>query len=141
MNEEIKKMLEEVIAEEIDEVSSLKSGTDEKSKAVDDLAKLYKLHIESEKIKLEHTEKSQKQIADNRNEIENRSMEDDFRKKQLAEQRLDRYVKIGITGCELILPLIFYGVWMKRGFKFEENGTYTSGTFRTLWSHFRPAKK
>ena len=36
---------------------------------------------------------------------------------------------------------MFYAAWMKRGFKFEENGTYTSTTFRGLFNRFKPTKK
>ena len=53
----------------------------------------------------------------------------------------DRYVKIGIAAAELVLPLTFYAFWMRKGFKFEEKGTYTSTTFRGLFSRFKPTKK
>lgn len=42
---------------------------------------------------------------------------------------------------KLMIPLMFYGIWMKKGFKFEETGTYTSTTFRGLFNRFRPTKK
>ena len=72
---------------------------------------------------------------------ENRKNDDEFKKNQLAEQVKDRYFKLGIAAAELVLPLMFYAVWMRRGFKFEENGTYTSTTFRGLFNRFRPTKK
>jgi hypothetical protein len=46
-----------------------------------------------------------------------------------------------MAAAELVLPLMFYGVWMRRGFKFEQDGTFTSQTFRGLFSRFRPTKK
>lgn len=52
----------------------------------------------------------------------------------------DRYFKLAADAANLIVPLIFYGVWMKRGFKFEETGTFTSTTFRGLFNRFRPTK-
>ena len=45
---------------------------------------------------------------------------------------------VGLLGIGL--PLVFYGIWMKRGFKFEENGVYTSTTFRGLFNRFKPTK-
>jgi len=53
----------------------------------------------------------------------------------------DRYFKLGIAAAELLIPLMFYGIWMRKGFKFEETGTYTSTTFRGLFNRFRPTKK
>lgn len=60
---------------------------------------------------------------------------------QLDENTLDRYAKIGIAAAELVLPLIFYGVWMSRGLRFEETGTFTSQTFKNLFNRFKPTRK
>lgn len=60
---------------------------------------------------------------------------------QVREQKWERYVRYGLETAGLVLPLVFYGVWMKRGFKFEETGTYTSTTFRGLFNRFRPTRK
>ena len=54
------------------------------------------------------------------------------------ESRKDRYFRLGVEAAGIILPLIFYGIWLKRGFKFEETGTFTSTTFRSLFNKFRP---
>ena len=60
---------------------------------------------------------------------------------QLVEQKKDRYFRLGLETAGLVLPLIFYGIWMRKGFKFEETGTFTSTTFRGLFNRFRPTKK
>ena len=52
----------------------------------------------------------------------------------------DRYFKAGIAAAEIIIPIVFYSVWLKKGFKFEEKGIFTSTTFRSLWSKFKPRK-
>ena len=95
---------------------------EKRSKAVDDLTKLYRLKIEEHKWDLD-------------------VCEDELKHKLLDEQVKDRYFKVGIAAAEIVLPLIFYGIWMRRGFKFEETGTYTSGTFRNLFNRFKPTKK
>ena len=123
MGEEIKMMLEEEIKVEIENLSSLSIGGEEHTKAVDNLAKLYKLKLEEDKTSMEYLEKSESKIT------------------QREENVKDRYVRIGIAAAELVLPLMFYAVWMRRGFKFEENGTYTSTTFRGLFNRFKPTKK
>ena len=70
-----------------------------------------------------------------------RAREEVAQARQLREQKIDRYVRTGVAAAELILPLVFYGIWMRRGFKFEENGTFTSTTFRGLFNRFKPTKK
>lgn len=130
MGEEIKTMLEEEIRNEIENLSSLPIEGEGYTKAVDNLAKLYKLKLEEDKTSMEYLDKTQ-----------NRESDKGFKVAQLEENIKDRYVRIGIAAAELVLPLVFYAVWMKRGFKFEEKGTYTSTTFRGLFSRFKPTKK
>ena len=119
MSENIKELLNKEIAAEIQAISSLDSGSEGKSKAIEDLAKLYRLRIEETKSELDAEDK----------------------RSQLDEQVKDRYFKLGIAAAELLIPLMFYGIWMRKGFKFEETGTYTSTTFRGLFNRFRPTKK
>lgn len=57
-----------------------------------------------------------------------------------TEKKFDRYFKYGIASAEILLPLMFYAYWMRKGFKFEETGTITSNTFRNLINKFRPTK-
>ena len=71
---------------------------------------------------------------------ENRNTEINLKCNQMDEAVKDRYFRLGISAAELILPLMFYGIWMNRGFKFEKDGTYTSQTFRSLFSRFKPTK-
>ena len=130
MIEENGRLLEEVISAEIKRLYSLEPGSQEHSAAVDSLTKLYKLKLEDDKNAIEHLDKA-------------RCCESDefYKSAQLTESVKDRYFRLCIAGAELILPLIFYGVWMRRGFKFEQEGTFTSQTFRGLFSRFRPTKK
>ena len=73
-------------------------------------------------------------------EVTNHAREERFNRDQLAEQVKDRYFKLGIAAAEIVLPLVFYATWMRKGFKFEETGTFTSTTFRGLFNRFRPTK-
>lgn len=130
MGEELRGLLDEEIRNEIENLSSLKAGSEEYSAAVEGLAKLYKLKLDDDKIVMEHLEN-----------VENHSSDEEFKDAQIKESVKDRYVRIGIAAAELVLPLIFYGIWMKRGFRFEENGTFTSTTFRGLFNRFKPTKK
>ena len=130
MDEEIKDLLGEVIKSGIRDLSSLPSGSEEKSSAIEDLVKLYKLRIEETKNEWDFNEKYNAHESDKQ-----------FKKAQLEEQVKDRYFRLGVEAAGIILPLIFYGIWMSKGFEFEETGTFTSTTFRGLFNRFRPTKK
>jgi len=129
MDEEIRKLLEEEIKTEIRNLSTLEPGSKEKSTAIEDLAKLYRLRIEETRNEWDFNEK-----------YESRDSDMQFKKNQLEEQVKDRYFRLGVEVASIILPLIFYGIWMRKGFKFEETGTFTSTTFRGLFNRFRPTK-
>lgn len=128
--EKIRNLLDEEIEAEFGSLESLGFGSKEHLTATENLATLYKLKIEDAKIAMDFDEKAA-----------NREREEQFKKEQLAEQVKDRYFRLSVSAAELILPLVFYAIWMRRGFKFEENGTYTSTTFRGLFNRFRPTKK
>ena len=137
MKEELKNLLAEEIKSEIQDLSSLSPGSKEKSTAIEDLAQLYKLKIEESKLDIERTEKIERRVMDTNIQNNDTTLKD-F---QMSEQVKDRYFRLGIAAAEIILPLVFYAAWMKRGFKFEEKGTYTSTTFRGLFNRFKPTKK
>ncbi len=130
MGKEIKSLLAKEIESEIEKLDSLTPGSQEHSAAVESLAKLYKLKLEEDKTSMEYLEKTDMHESDK-----------GFKVAQLEESIKDRYFRLGIAAAELILPLMFYGIWMKRGFAFEKDGTFTSQTFRGLFSRFRPTKK
>lgn len=130
MGEENRSLLEEEIKAEIKRLGYLESGSQEHTTAVDSLTKLYKLKLEEDKNTYERLDK-----------IENREIDQESKTAQMAESVKDRYFRFGMAAAELVLPLMFYGVWMRRGFKFEQDGTFTSQTFRGLFSRFRPTKK
>lgn len=151
---EIKSLLDSVIEREIQIVESLDTGTDEKSSAIRDLANLHKLRIEEIKAQTEADEKCERRVMDSdQRKAENalkerelcskavdRTQEEELQRRQARDQMIDRYVRTGVAVGELVLPLIFYGIWMNRGFKFEETGAFTSTTFKNLLNRFRPTK-
>lgn len=136
MDEEIRELLNEEIKSQIKDLSDMESGSKEKSEAIDDLCKLYRLHIEETKNEGELDEKQSQRFVDDNH------FDDELylKKRQLKEDVKDRWCRVGTAAAELVLPLIFYGTWMRKGFKFEQEGTFTSTTFRGLFSKFRPTK-
>lgn len=125
MNEKIELRLDEVIEKGLENLSFSDLGTDESEAIIDDVAKLYRLKLDVVKTESEILE------MDMNRKIELTNIEDKAK---------DRYIKIGMDSAGILLPLMFYGYWMMKGFRFEETGTYTSKTFMNLFNRFRPDK-
>lgn len=144
MDEQIRQALANEILSQLNNLSTLNPGSKEQQTAVENVTKLYRLGLEDVKADTDYDEKLYRRDVDaqhEQEELDRQAREEQFKKDQLAEQIKDRYFKLGIGVAEIVLPLIFYATWMKRGFKFEETGTYTSTTFRGLFNRFRPTKK
>lgn len=60
---------------------------------------------------------------------------------QTDDKNKDRIIDICMKSAEIILPIVFYSIWMNKGLKFEETGSFTSQTFRGLINRFRPNNK
>lgn len=144
MDEQIRQALADEILSQLNNLSTLDPGSKEQQTAVENVTKLYRLGLEDAKVDTDYDDKVRRREMDEQheqNELDKQTREEQFKKDQLAEQIKDRYFKLGVGVAEIVLPLIFYATWMKRGFKFEETGTYTSTTFRGLFNRFRPTKK
>lgn len=137
MEEKIKDMLDEEIANEFQALSGLKTGSQEQTVAIDNLATLYRLRIEESKSDWEAGDKYDRLEM----EKEANDRDNELKQIQIAEQVKDRYFRVGVAAAELIIPLMFYGLWMNKGFKFEETGVLSSSTFKGLIKYFRPTKK
>ncbi len=109
-----KEMLEDEIRSMILDLNTLQPGSEEKREAIETLAILYELKIEERKVDLENLEKI------------NRSR--------------DSHFKLYLDAAAIVVPMITYGVWINRGFKFEETGTVTSFVFKSLIGRLNPFK-
>lgn len=110
-------------------LSTMNPESEEYSKTAKQIQGLYELRQKDDRTYFDHFEK-----------INQRELEENSKKEELKEKRKDRIWKI-VMGClELGIPLVFYGTFMHRGFKFEETGSYTSRTFSNLISRFKPTK-
>lgn len=133
MEEDTKDLLEEEIESEFEKLKALDPGSKEHTAAVEDLAKLYRLKLEETENDRKYQESCDRDIVTDRNwKLECEKFE---------EQSRNQYITMGIKIAEIVLPLTFYGIWMNRGLKFEETGSFTSSTFRGLFSRFKPTNK
>lgn len=167
---EIKTLLDEVIVREIQNLETLSSDeksdaikdlvalhklrveevklqteADEKSERRDMDMKKHQAECDlKEKQLQQQTTQQERELNLKTREADGRDIDREHSQANLNRQHrnevVDRYVRIGIAAAELTLPLVFYGIWMKRGFKFEESGVYSSTTFKNLFNRFKPTK-
>ena len=90
--------------------------------------------------------------GDNLNSEERKEVEDNLlklikfrddgnnKKIDIQSDKKFQYLKLGVEVASIVLPLTFYGIWMNKGLKFEETGTFTSSTFKGLAQKFKPTK-
>lgn len=120
--EKTKNMLNEEIQSGIECLNQLDINSDDYGKAADHISALYKLKIEEYKIETDY----KKTLAQQESEC-----------KKTKNENIIQYAKIG-TEIGLGLCSVISAVWFARkGFKFEETGTYTSTTFRNSLSKLR----
>ena len=110
---EVDKMLTEAIENQFMDLASLEAGSEERARATEDAAKLYRLRLEEAK-----------------NEKESR------------ERAKDRWSRVGVDAVIGLLATGFNLYVFRKGLKFEEEGTFTSGTLRRMMNNFpKPFKK
>lgn len=136
MNEEIVEALEGEILNEFEALKKMPAGGDEQKAVVDNIVKLYKMGTEEGKLAVDY-EESKERLEMERKQAE---LDEELKVKQYKKDRLVSFLKLGIDACGIVFPLMFYASWMKRGFKFEQEGTFTSTTFRNLFNKFKPTK-
>ena len=112
MEEKKVRTLDNEIEDLLSYIESLNPETEEYKKVRENLENLYKLKIEEEK------------------NINDRN-----------DNKIFKFLGYGIEIGGIVLPLVFYGKWMKTGFKFEETGTYCSKTFMNLQKFFSPKRR
>lgn len=122
---EIQKLLDEEIVQRLKGLNGLESGSKEIGAAIEDVEHLFKMRVEERKLN---------------NELESNARDERDKLVENAARAKDRYIRLGLDVAGLILPLAFYGIWMAKGLKFEETGTFTSTTFRNLFNRFKPTK-
>lgn len=131
--EDSKRTLDDEIQDLIEQLNELAPNTKEYTQVVQNLEILYKLKIEKEKCDAENDAAFYK--------IDIEKAKNDIEETEAKNQKTFRIIGYVLEGAGIVLPLIFYGKWMAKGFKFEETGTYCSKTFMGLQKFFKPTKK
>lgn len=132
MNDKNKELLEELITDQITYIGKNNPDDEGYGSMINNLRTTCSISLEEEKFVLDKAELD----TEANSELDKRALD----LLQVEEKSKDRIVKIVLESAGIVLPIVFYGIWMKRGFKFEETGVFTSKTFSGLINRFRPTK-
>lgn len=117
----IERLLREELESELKELSKITPGGEDYKIAVDGITKLMDRAIEMEKNEIDRQDK-----------IDARSSEDEFKAKQLEDEKKDRFAKNLLAGIGTIGGLVVTIWGAKKAWKFEETGTVASPVGRSF---------
>lgn len=128
-----KEMLSDAIVESINNLRSLEVGSQGRETEVENVQKLYKLMIEEAKLEQSvHELEFKADIEDAKFKLEREKLEEEKK-----TSKIDKGLRYGFEA----LNLAFLARWLRKGFKFEETGTFTSSMMRQLVSSLFKRKR
>lgn len=152
---EIAEVLDQEIQRQIEEISRMQLGSEDHTKAQEALTKLYKVRVDQYKTELDYDEKcdrdetekaqNEKKLALDERKLDIEQARLDHDKHELKVQTREGWISTAVhTALDIataVLPLVFYGAWLKEGLEFEKTGSFTSSTFRNFIGKLKPTKK
>lgn len=130
---ELNEMMDKELKRRFEDLENLKTGSDEQSKATDNIVKLYKLRMdENEQNVSEEADEDKLLLEKSKLELETEKAKD------------DKLIRILTTVTSVGISIAGFAVgshWYGKGFKFEETGTICSSTFKGLMKDFRFFRK
>lgn len=129
MNKEIVNRIEAEIGTLLDELKNLDPTTEEYKGIVATINRLYETVNKEKEIGI----KQDTILLDADKNVEDRNV----RLKENKSVTLLNGLKTGVELAAVVVPVVFYGVWMQKGFEFEKEGTITSNTFKGLIGKFK----
>lgn len=132
MKKEIINQVEEEIVSLLGELSTIDAISDEyavKTKRLNDLYEIVRkeseLDIERSKVQIENIKVNDENL---------------IKWRELRNSSIWTGLKTGVEVIGIVAPIMFYSIWMNRGFEFEKEGTFTSTTFKGLIGKFKTTK-
>lgn len=135
-DEQIPEALTEQINAQLQDLSKYKPGTEEYKSCLEGINKLYRLAIEDETAEIEMSEKTMARDDKERQHIretEEKARSRELQEKQLKKELIHKYVAAALTAGVGLIGIICNVILIKKGFKFEETGAFTSTTFKGLF--------
>ncbi len=114
-------LLDNEIVRRLNGLTELEDGSKEMGAAIEDIEHLFKMRMEERK-----------------QDSEDQARESEKLESICREKERSKRFKLDVAG--LGVPIVFYGIWMILGFKFEEKGSITSKTFMNFINKLKPTK-
>ncbi len=116
-------------------------GTPEYSKVLTNFIDLYEQKIETDKIASAHEDR--KTEMNYNYAVKTAELQAQEKKVRMEHDtnKAERIARLVFDGVSLGGTLLFYNVWMNRGFKFEETGVLSSKTFNGFAKLVKPFMK
>lgn len=139
--DEAKTKLEQEIVEVFNTMNGLSPDSEKYDKTLDRLVRLYELKISEDKVDFDFREKEARREMEERQHVDEvdaayaaRKEELEEKKKQNRFQWINLGASIGITLLTGVTSYAFHNYWLKKSFKFEEDGTIAGATSRGVWN-------
>ena len=125
----VKALLTEEIERRLNSMEDVAMCSPEDKSAVEDLSKLLDKYNELERIEVDH------KLA-----IDSREVENDLKREQMKEEKLDHIIKNSLTAVSVVggFALTVWGTY--KSIKFEETGTITTIMGRGFINKLLPKK-
>lgn len=130
---ELNEMMDKELKRRFEDLENMKTGSDEQSKATDNIVKLYKLRMD------ENEQNVSKEADEDKLLLEKSKLE-----LEAEKAKDDKLIRILTTVTSVGISIAGFAVgshWYGKGFKFEETGTICSSTFKGLMKDFRFFRK
>ena len=125
---ELKEKLNKELERELGELEELELGSDQMQKAAATIEMMHKLRM--------NEVNSDRDLEVKKAELEAKEKELALETKKAKDAKVIAFVGTGVTFGTFAVKLVNDNLWMAKGFKFEETGTFCSKVFGEIWRGF-----
>lgn len=125
---ELKEKLDKELERELGELEGLELGSDQMQKAAATIEMMHKLRM--------NEIGSDRDLEVKKAELEAKEKELALETKKAKDAKVIAFVGTGVTLGTFAVKLVNDNLWMAKGFKFEETGTFCSKVFGEIWRGF-----
>lgn len=125
---ELKEKLNKELERELGELEGLELGSDQMQKAAATIEMMHKLRM--------NEVNSDRDLEVKKAELEAKEKELALETKKAKDTKMIAFIGTGVTLGTFAIKLVNDNLWMAKGFKFEETGTFCSKVFGEIWRGF-----
>lgn len=125
---ELKEKLNKELERELGELEGLELGSDQMQKAATTIEMMHKLRM--------NEVNSDRDLEVKKAELKAKEKELALETKKAKDAKVIAFVGTGVTLGTFAIKLVNDNLWMAKGFKFEETGTFCSKVFGEIWRGF-----